>query len=281
MTTTTATPALDVDSTIPSAGGWSTRGATSPPTRAIPLTRVVAVELRKSFDARAGFWLLCSIGLAALLTTTAIIAWAPREELTYSQFLLAIGMPMTVILPVIAALSVTSEWTQRTGLATFTLVPHRGRVLLAKALASVLVAFASTVVAFAVAALGNLVAAGLTGHAPVWDADASSMAAFSAAITLLLLTGFTFGALIRSSAGAIVAYMLYAFVVPGVLTLLAMYQEWFRDLRPWIDAKLTQDALMHGGLSGDQWAHLAVTSFVWLVVPLAIGVQNVLRAEVK
>ena len=51
-----------------------------------------------------------------------------------------------------------------------------------------------------------------------------------------------------------------------------MYQEWFRDLRPWVDAKLTQDALMQGGLSGDQWAHLAVTSVVWLVVPLVVGV---------
>ena len=74
------------------------------------------------------------------LTTGAIIAWAPREQFTYSQFMLAIGMPMTVILPIIAALSVTAEWSQRTGLATFTLVPHRGRVLLAKAVASVLVA---------------------------------------------------------------------------------------------------------------------------------------------
>ena len=80
---------------------------------------------------------------------------------------------MTVILPIIAALSVTSEWTQRTGLATFTLVPHRGRVLLAKALGSVLVAFASTVVAFAVAALGNVVAAQLAGITPVWDGDAA------------------------------------------------------------------------------------------------------------
>jgi ABC-2 type transport system permease protein len=199
-----------------------------PPARRIPLSRIVAVELRKSFDTRAGFWLLASIGAAALLTTGAVIAWAPRAELTYSQFVLAIGMPMTVILPIIAALSVTSEWTQRTGLATFTLVPHRGRVLLGKAAGSLLVALVSTVVAFAV-----------------------------------------------------VAYMVYAFVLPGVLTLLALYQAWFDDLRPWVDAKLTQSALMQGGLTGDQWQHLVVTSVVWLVVPLVVGVVRVLRAEVK
>ena len=112
----------------------------SPPARRrphrarIPLTRIVAVELRKSFDTRAGFWLLASIGIAALLTTGAVIAWAPEEQLTYSQFTLAIGFPMSVILPIIAVLSVTAEWSQRSGLTTFTLVPHRGRVLLAKAI---------------------------------------------------------------------------------------------------------------------------------------------------
>jgi hypothetical protein len=42
---------------------------TAPPAP-IPLSRIVAVELRKSFDTRAGFWMLASIGLAALLATS-------------------------------------------------------------------------------------------------------------------------------------------------------------------------------------------------------------------
>src|SRR3712207_8192920 len=56
---------------------------------------------------------------------------SPADQLTYGEFTLAIGVPMTIILPILAVLSVTSEWSQRSGLATFTLVPHRGRVLLA------------------------------------------------------------------------------------------------------------------------------------------------------
>ena len=52
------------------------------------------------------------------------------------------AIPMSVILPIIAALSVTAEWSQRSGLTTFTLAPHRGRVLLAKAAAAVLLAVA-------------------------------------------------------------------------------------------------------------------------------------------
>jgi ABC-2 type transport system permease protein len=127
--------------TLAPAGTAGPAASTAVPHRAdagvparIPLRRVVAVELRKSFDTRSGLWLLWSIGIAALLTTGAVIAWAPESELTYGQFTLAIGIPMSVILPVIAVLSVTAEWSQRSGLTTFTLVPHRGRVMLAKAL---------------------------------------------------------------------------------------------------------------------------------------------------
>ena len=257
--------------------------ATSPRTApaAIPVGRLVGVELRKGFDTRSGRWLLASLGLAAVLTTGAIIAWAPAEQVTYSQFTLAIGVPMTVILPIIAVLSVTSEWSQRTGLATFTLVPHRGRVLAAKAVAAVLVTLPATVAAFGVGALGNVAGAAMAGVDPVWDQGWVDVGFFALGQTLLLLTGFVLGALIRNSSGAIVAYMLYGFVAPGLLAFLAFNQEWFADARPWVDAKYNQDALLQGALSGDGWSHLAVTSLLWLVVPMVFAVVNVLRSEVK
>jgi ABC-type transport system involved in multi-copper enzyme maturation permease subunit len=239
------------------------------------------VELRKSFDTRSGRWLLASLGLAAVLTTGAIIAWAPVEQFTYSQFTLAIGVPMTVILPIIAVLSVTSEWSQRSGLATFTLVPHRGRVLLAKAIAAVLVTLPATAAAFGVGALGNVTGAGLAGVPLVWDRTAADVAYFALGQTLLLLVGFVLGALARNSAGAIVAYMVYGFVAPGLLAFLAFNQAWFADARPWVDAKYNQDALLSGNLTGAQWSHLAVTTVVWLVVPMVVAVASVLRSEVK
>ena len=127
------------------------------------MARIVSVELRKSFDTRSGFWLLASIGIASLLATAGVVLFAAADQLTYSTFTLAIGFPMAVILPMIAILSVTAEWSQRSGLTTFTLVPHRGRIILAKAIVAVLVAVASMLVAFVVGAVGNLVAAALAG----------------------------------------------------------------------------------------------------------------------
>lgn len=250
-------------------------------TSGIPLTRLVWVELRKTFDTRSGLWLLASLGIAAVLTTGAIIAWAPVEQLTYSEFTMAIGVPMTIILPIIAVLSVTSEWSQRSGLATFTLVPHRGRVLLAKAIGAVLVTAPATAVAFGVGALGNLIGGALADSPVVWNQGAVDVAYFALGQTMLLLVGFVLGALIRNSSGAIVAYMVYGFVAPGLLAFLAFSQAWFADARAWVDPKYNQETLLAGDLAGEQWAQLAVTTVVWLVLPMIAAVVTLLRSEVK
>ena len=207
--------------------------------------------------------------------------FAPDDELTYNTFASAFGIPMAVILPIVAILSVTSEWSQRSGLTTFTLVPHRGRVIAAKAIASVLVGVVSVLLACLIGAVGNLVGTAIAGVDPVWDVSVTNVLNIVLANVLGLLVGFMLGVLIRSSAGAIVAYFVYSFVLTTLTMLLAASQDWFRDLQPWVDFNFTQTALFNGPLTGEQWAQLGVTSVAWLVVPTAVGVWLVLRSEVK
>ncbi|WP_325002829.1 ABC transporter permease [Intrasporangium sp.] len=247
----------------------------------IPLVRIVSVELRKSFDTRSGFWLLASVGIASLLATAGVVLFAADDQRTYNTFTLAIGFPMAVILPMIAILAVTGEWSQRSGLTTFTLVPHRGRVILAKGIVAVSIAVASMLVAFAIGAAGNAVGAATAGIEPVWDQSPAVLASILLGNTLILLVGFTLGVLIRNSAGAIVAYFVFAFVAPPLLELLAATQQWFHDLYPWVDPNVTQHLLFSGPLAGEQWAQLGLTSAVWLVLPLGIGLWTLLRSEVK
>jgi ABC-2 type transport system permease protein len=247
----------------------------------IPLGRIITTELRKMFDTRSGFWLLASIAILALLATGAVIAFSSHDALTYSSFATAIGFPMTVVLPIIAILSVTGEWSQRSGLTTFTLVPHRGRVIAAKAIACVGVAIATIPFAFAVGALGNVVGTGIDGIEPVWDLTATHMVTIVLANVLGLLVGFLLGVVIRSSAGAIVAYFIYSFLLPTLSVLLAASQDWFRHLQPWIDFKFAQGALLDGSVTTQQWEHLGVTGAIWLLVPLSVGLALVVKAEVK
>src|SRR3954453_21419095 len=142
----------------------------------IPMTRITAVELRKMFDTRSGFWLIASIAITSALAAGGVILWAPDGDLTYSTFATAIRFPVVIILPLIAILAVTSEWSQRTGLTTFTLVPHRSRIIAAKAISAVTIAIAAMVLAFAVGALGNLLGAAIRGSTLVWDVTVTQCA---------------------------------------------------------------------------------------------------------
>jgi ABC-type transport system involved in multi-copper enzyme maturation permease subunit len=241
----------------------------------------VLVELRKSLDTRAGFWLLASIGITSLLATGLVIAFAPTDQFTYTTFTQAIGFPMSIFLPMVAILSVTAEWSQRSGLTTFTLVPHRSRVLVGKAIAAVSIAVVSMLVAFPIGALGNLVGSAIHGVPTVWDQDIADVAYMVAGNTLLLMVGFMLGVLIRNSTAALVAYLVYAFVAPTLLMFLAVNQQWFADLQPWVDPNYSQDALFKGGFTTEQWSQLAVTSLVWLVLPLTVGMRSLIRSEVK
>ena len=249
--------------------------------RAIPMSRIITTELRKMFDTRSGFWLMASIGILAILASAAVIAFSSDAGMTYNAFATAVGYPITVMLPIIAVLSVTSEWSQRSGLTTFTLVPHRGRIIAAKGIACVGVAVATIPLAFAVGALGNVIGTSIAGIAPVWNLTATNMATIVLANVLALLVGFMLGVLIRSSAGAIVGYFVYSFVLPALTVVLAGSQAWFRDLQPWIDFKYAQGTLIDGTVTIQQWEHLGVTSLMWLLIPLTIGLVIVVRAEVK
>ena len=252
-----------------------------PPIRPIPLSRVVSVELRKMFDTRSGFWLMASIAIAALVATGAVIIFAPDDELKYSNFAAAIGFPMSVILPMIAVLSVTSEWSQRSGLTTFTLVPHRSRIVLAKALATISVAVTSMLLAMAIGVIGNVIGSAITGVNANWDSSVADLLYIVLGNVLGMLVGFMLGVLIRNSPGAIVGYFIFSLVLPTLASILAANSDWFRTAQPWVDFNYAQSAVFGGDLTGEQWANLGVTSLVWLILPLTVGVWAVLRSEVK
>ncbi len=98
---------------------------------AVPFSRLLRVELRKTTDTRAGFWLLAAIVLLTAAIIVLFLIFAEPGELTYRGFMFITSTPQGFLLPVMAILAVTAEWSQRTGLVTFTLEPSRMRVIAA------------------------------------------------------------------------------------------------------------------------------------------------------
>jgi ABC-2 type transport system permease protein len=244
-------------------------------TARVPLSRLVGVELRKMADTRAGMWLLIAIAVITAGIVTIFSFAAPESEHTFLNFMGVIATPQGLLLPVLGILLITSEWSQRTALVTFTLTPLRGRVLTAKVIAALLFGLAAIVVATAIAALATAI-----GGAPdAWQGmDLDDFGKFSLLQTIGVLQGLAFGLVLLNSAAAIVAFL----ILPTLFNVLAGFWSAMSDIRPWVDLAFAQGPLfMDQNLSGEQWWQLASGFTIWVLAPFVVGSIRVLRREVK
>ena len=257
-------------------------------TAPIPLARHVKVELRKLVDTRAGRWLLIiqAILIVAASTIVIIVVAVNDEPMEFMDFTTIAGTVMGFLLPVMGILAITSEWSQRTNMATFTLEPRRGRVVSAKLLAVVIAALASVVIAIGIGYVSSAVAA-LVGVDVDWSTDVEMLAAFALAQVLGLVTAFAFGTLLLSTPGAIVCTFGYFTVLPGVFAIAAEL-SWFADVRPWLDFNDAQVPLTDFGQDASEigfgavdWPQFVVSGLIWFALPLVLGINRVMRAEVK
>jgi ABC-type transport system involved in multi-copper enzyme maturation permease subunit len=244
----------------------------------VPFARLVRVELRKSYNTRAGFWLLTTIGVVTAAAIVIFLFVGKPADLTYANFLAAAGIPQSIFLPVLGILLITSEWSQRTGLVTFTLEPKRPRIIAAKVLAAVVLGLVAVFVAFAVAALVNLVGMGVRNGDGSW---AFGLGGFGDIVLLQLLGilgGLAYGMVLLNSAAAIVL----SFALPTVFGIVFSWSK-VASWAPWIDPSTAQDPLTSQSMAStsDAWAHLTVNTLIWVVIPIVVGVWRLLRSEVK
>jgi ABC-2 type transport system permease protein len=247
-----------------------------------PFWRLTRVELRKSYDTRAGFWLLATIGLLVLVAEV-IAVWVTAvqdEAMNFGDFIGTAAFITSFLLPVLGIMVMTTEWTQRTAMVTFALEPRRTLVITAKALVGVLLTLATVVFSIAVGFVANLVYGLLQGGAD-WTFGWKDFAAFLITQVLAMLSGFALAALFLNTAAAIVVFFAYKWLLPTLFFAGAALMDWFADIRPWIDFQSAQEAIWDWSSSGEDWAQLVVSGIVWLGLPLAIGIRRVLRAEVK
>jgi hypothetical protein len=248
----------------------SSRGASSRP----GLGRLMLVELRKMSDTRAGFWLLVSTAL--LTVAAAVIAGLALEEVdaTLVNFFAISLVPASVLLPVMGILLVTSEWTQRTAMITFALVPHRGRVLAAKLLAGAVLA----IVAFQLCLIAALLTTAVWGGGGdgTWSLSAGLIGQAVVSIVVPMVTGVGFGAALLASAPAIVLY----FVLPTAFGILGSFSA-LEGIARWLDQSRTMEKLVEESYSGTEWARLGASVALWTLLPIAIGWWRVLRSDVR
>ena len=236
------------------------------------LGRLVAVELRKMVDTRAGFWMQIATVALTVVAVIARLAAGDAADHTFAAVLDVGVKPAAILLPVAGILLITSEWSQRTGMITFTLVPVRSRVLRAKIIASLVLAVAMLAMSVAVVAAGVLVAS--SGVDGTWSGVAPLIGQSAVYLTSGIVTGVAVGAVVLASAPAIVAL----FALPIAWTAVASLSL-FAGAAPWLDTRLALGPMPHEVMSATQWAHAGTALALWMLLPLLIGTWRITRRE--
>jgi ABC-type transport system involved in multi-copper enzyme maturation permease subunit len=249
----------------------------------VPMSRLAAVEFRKSLDTRAGRWIAGIIVGFVLLVLTIYALAAGDNDKNYEDFLGIAGVFLGYFMPILIILLVTSEASQRNGLVTFTLEPRRSRIIVAKLVAGLLLAVCVMVLSALMAAIATVFGS-LTGGTPEWGVDGNLLFnGFVLANVIGVLIGFAIATLLMNTPGSIVVYFAYSLILPIAVGVLSELSEGFDKAAPWIDFNTAQMPLFEGNYvpNGEEWAQLAVTGTIWLIIPLILGIQRLLRIEFK
>ena len=258
MTTSLAARPLDFD-------------ATSSTAEPIPFSRLVRVEWAKATDTRAARWLLALVALSTAGITLVPVFAPTMVDQTYASYLRLNAIALSILLPVVAILMVTGEWSQRSVMTTFTQEPRRIRVLNAKLAASMVLGGGAAVFGGVVTAAGLGLAAA-SGRALEANLTVGAITGYLLFVLLNVLAGVAVGALLQNSATAIAA----SFALPAAFALLGtastLVSDWIDTSKPWTWV-----------LKNDWAGHVPQISFsiaFWVAVPLAAGVVRTIRRDV-
>jgi ABC-2 type transport system permease protein len=222
--------------------------------------RLTRIELRKTLDTRSGLWFSAAVAAITLIAVLITSQVKGGHDATLPRLFNNSVEPAAILLPVLGVLLVCGEWSQRTTLTTFTLVPHRGRILQAKLAAAIVVAGAAFAVCLACSmVVGELLPApGGTGSLSI-----VVLAQGLVFLAATMVIGVAFGAAIMLSAPAIVIYL----ALPTACDALSSTIHPLKTLSHWLAIGPTLGPLATHFFGVSDWAHAGTTLALWLRRP--------------
>jgi ABC-2 type transport system permease protein len=237
----------------------------------IPFSRLVRVEWAKATDTRAARWLLALVALSTAGVMLVPLLAPTTVDQTYASYLRVAALMLAILLPVVAILMLTGEWSHRSVMTTYTQEPRRIRVLNAKLAVSMVLSGGGAVFGGVVTAAGLGLAAA-SGRALEADLTVGAITGYLLFVFLNVLAGVALGALLQSSAAAIAT----SFALPAAFAVLGTQSTLVSD---WIDMSTPWNWVLENNWAG----HVPQISFsivFWVAVPLAAGVVRTLRRDV-
>ena len=223
-----------------------TRLSTLPPASGrAGLIGTLRSEFTKIRSVRSTYWtvlalLVISIGIGAAITGGIAAHWnqtSPADRATFdatSTSLAGLYFLGELVMVVLGAMTITSEYSTGTIRTSLTAMPRRGVFYLAKAaVIGAVILVLAVIAAFAAFWLGQALLAS-THHNATLSQPNVLRAVIGAAlfVTLCGLLAFAIGTMIRHTAGAITIMVAVLFVIPILVNLLP--DSWHADVVRWL-----------------------------------------------
>ncbi|MDQ4502376.1 hypothetical protein [Sinomonas sp. ASV322] len=237
-----------------------------------PLGVALYVEMRKLFDTRSARWLLLFMGISGILAVGLVIVLSimRHEPLNLSALLVVLALPAGFGTPIIAILSITSDWQHKDVIKFFTLQPRRGVILGAKYLAVGLFALAIMLLASCLALLTVLAISAATGSELIYGEIGANLWLVFCTTTVGAVSGAAVGSAILSTPLAIIFVLFQSFVFDALIGLVA------EKATPYLQSGSFAKFLTEGG---DILP--AITSCtIWIVIPASIGIWRNLKSDI-
>lgn len=230
-------------------------------------------ELRKLLDTRSALAVLAATLGVSLLAIGLIVATEDPARLDVPLLARNAAGLVAYFLPLLAILTISSEWRHRTILGTYALDPCRTAVLVAKGLALMTVVAAAAAVAVAEAYLTVLALDGpLPSAAELFDLLAWMLPAMSG----MALVGVGLAAMVVNAPLAMVLYL----VAPQLLPQLLTETGGLAWTAPYVDIHRPLMGVMHGELPADAGTFV-VSLLLWAVIPIGVGVVRNAYADIS
>jgi ABC-2 type transport system permease protein len=263
-------------------------------TRRPGLAETLRSELTKIRSVRSTYWTLLAQVVASVAWAIAACAgtvahWAPAQaagfDATRESLMGEVALGELIIV-VLGALVITSEYSTGMIRTSLGVMPRRGVLYAGKALVFAAVSFAVSLVAsFAAFFIGQAILA--SKHIDTTLAQPNVLRAVllsAAVVTVFGLLAYGVGALIRHTAGAITAILGVLFLLPQLDQ--ALPTSWYDDMVRWLPGAQALTPISSSGSSGSYvsshlfsaWGEFAVFCG-YAAVLLAAGAWSFLRRD--
>lgn len=238
------------------------------------LSSIVKAETRKATDTRVSRITLTTLVLFTIaMSVVGIFNFEIMDSWTGTFS--TISSPACTILPIIFIFLLCEEWTHGTALVTYTFIPQRNKVILAKFFVLITFFIGTVIILYVLSAITSIIASNFDIGLIYWSEPISSIFFLMMPLLVNMLFGFSVAILIHETSFAIALYFIIppATVIAAQLPIIGPYAKWI--------SLEHSSSIFIAGASGVTTAQYICSLFVWILIPCIIGIIRNIKEDLN